>query len=38
MSEDDEKLWSIEIQEITDYAISEIDQLLKSRQEELIRV
>ena len=38
MSEDDEKLWSSKIQKLTDTSITEIDILLKSRQDALGKV
>jgi ribosome recycling factor len=38
MSEDDEKLWSSKIQKLTDTSITEIDRLLKSRQDSLGKV
>ena len=38
MSEDDEKLWSEEIQDLTDSFILEIDDLLKAKQEDILKV
>ncbi len=38
MSEDDQRLWSDEIQELTDGAISSIDEALKVKQEEIMQV
>ncbi len=38
MSEDDQKLWSDEIQELTDRAIAEIDEALGLKQDEIMQV
>jgi ribosome recycling factor len=38
MSEDDQKLWHDEIQELTDAAIRKIDAALNSKQEEIMQV
>lgn len=38
MSEDDQKIWSDEIQELTDKAIVEIDRALEAKQEEIMQV
>ena len=38
MSEDDNKIWSDEVQELTDSAISAIDAALENKQSEIMRV
>jgi ribosome recycling factor len=38
MAEDDQKLWSDEIQQLTDSAIARIDSSLASKQEEIMQV
>ncbi|MXU65835.1 ribosome recycling factor [Oceanomicrobium pacificus] len=38
MSEDDVKLWSDEIQELTDKKIAEVDKVLEAKQEEIMQV
>lgn len=38
MSEDDHKVWSDEVQELTDSAIARIDDALASKQEEIMQV
>lgn len=38
MSEDDHKIWSDEVQTLTDDAISGIDQALETKQEEIMQV
>nr|WP_170317776.1 ribosome recycling factor [Paroceanicella profunda] len=38
MGEDDSKIWSDEIQELTDQAIKNIDKALDSKQEEIMQV
>jgi ribosome recycling factor len=38
MSEDDEKLWHDEIQELTDAAIKKIDAALNTKQEEIMQI
>ncbi len=38
MSEDDQKLWSDEIQSLTDAAIAKIDAALETKQEEIMQV
>jgi len=38
MSEDDEKLWADEIQQLTDGAIKNIDDALESKQTEIMQV
>lgn len=38
LSEDDQKLWSEEIQELTNTAIKNIDQALEVKQEEIMQV
>ena len=38
MSEDDQKLWQAEIQELTDAAIKRIDEALEAKQEEIMQV
>ncbi len=38
MSEDDHKVWSSEVQDLTDAAISSIDSVLATKQEEIMQV
>jgi len=38
MSEDDQKLWEGEVQEMTDATIKKIDELLATKQEEIMQV
>jgi len=38
MSEDDHKLWSVEVQALTDAAIARIDTVLAGKQEEIMQV
>lgn len=38
MSEDDQKLWSDEIQEMTDAAIKQVDEMLETKQAEIMQV
>lgn len=38
MSEDDHKIWSDEIQELTDAAIKKVDAALETKQEEIMQV
>jgi ribosome recycling factor len=38
MSEDDQKIWSDEIQELTDDAIKKVDATLETKQEEIMQV
>lgn len=38
MSEDDQKIWSDEIQELTDKAIAAVDSLLETKQAEIMQV
>jgi ribosome recycling factor len=38
MSEDDQKLWGDEIQDLTDKAIAEIDKSLEAKQEDIMQV
>ena len=38
MSEDDQKLWEQEVQEMTDSYIKKIDQALETKQEEIMQV
>ena len=38
MSEDDEKFWADEVQNLTDSFITEIDGLLKAKQEDILKV
>ncbi len=38
MGEDDQKIWSTEIQDITDKAIADIDGALETKQEEIMQV
>lgn len=38
MGEDDQKIWSDEIQEMTDVSIAEIDKALEAKQEEIMQV
>ncbi|MDJ1015625.1 MAG: ribosome recycling factor [Paracoccaceae bacterium] len=38
MSEDDQKFWEGEVQELTDKSIAKIDQALESKQEEIMQV
>ena len=38
MSEDDEKIWSDEVQDLTDKAIQNIDDALESKQAEIMQV
>lgn len=38
MSEDDQKLWSDEIQSLTDAGIKKIDDALQGKQEEIMQV
>ncbi|MFC7703739.1 ribosome recycling factor [Plastorhodobacter daqingensis] len=38
MSEDEQKIWSDEIQELTDKAIAAVDKLLETKQQEIMQV
>ncbi|SLN34599.1 Ribosome-recycling factor [Pseudoruegeria aquimaris] len=38
MSEDEQKIWSDEIQELTDKAIAAVDKALETKQEEIMQV
>ncbi|WP_309664523.1 ribosome recycling factor [Tabrizicola sp.] len=38
MGEDDQKMWSEEVQELTDKAIAAIDRALESKQQEIMQV
>lgn len=38
MSEDDQKIWADEIQELTDSSIASVDQMLESKQAEIMQV
>jgi ribosome recycling factor len=38
MSEDEHKLWSEEIQELTDKYITRVDEALEVKQEEIMQV
>ncbi len=38
MSEDDQKLWEAEVQELTDSQISAVDKALETKQEEIMQV
>ena len=38
MSEDDQKLWEAEVQEMTDRHIASVDQALERKQEEIMQV
>jgi ribosome recycling factor len=38
MSEDDQKMWSDEVQDLTDAAIAAIDKALESKQQEIMQV
>ncbi|WP_108482124.1 ribosome recycling factor [Oceaniglobus ichthyenteri] len=38
MSEDDHKVWSAEVQDLTDAAIENIDKVLANKQEEIMQV
>jgi ribosome recycling factor len=38
MSEDDQKMWSDEVQELTDKSIAAIDKALESKQQEIMQV
>ena len=38
MSEDDQKLWEEEVQEITNASIKAIDEALESKQAEVMKV
>ena len=38
MSEDDQKMWSEEVQELTDKAIAAVDKALESKQQEIMQV
>jgi len=38
MGEDDQKIWSDEIQSITDKAIAQVDAALEHKQEEIMQV
>lgn len=38
MSEDDQKIWSEEIQELTDKMIKSVDEILATKQEEILQV
>jgi ribosome recycling factor len=38
MSEDDHKIWSDEVQELTDAAIAKIDAALAAKQDEIMQV
>jgi ribosome recycling factor len=38
MSEDDQKMWSDEVQELTDKAIIAVDKALETKQQEIMQV
>jgi ribosome recycling factor len=38
MGEDDQKMWSDEVQELTDKAIAAVDRALDSKQAEIMQV
>jgi ribosome recycling factor len=38
MSEDDEKIWTDEVQELTDSFITKIDDLLNEKQKDILKV
>ena len=38
ISEDDEKFWADEVQELTDTFITQIDELLRLKQEDILKV
>ncbi len=38
MSEDDQKIWSDEVQELTDKAIAAVDKALETKQQEIMQV
>lgn len=38
MSEDDQKMWSEEVQELTDKAIAAVDKALEAKQQEIMQV
>ena len=38
MSEDDNKIWADEVQEMTDKAIAAIDKALEAKQHEIMQV
>jgi len=38
MGEDDQKIWSTEIQDLTDKAIGDVDSALETKQEEIMQV
>jgi ribosome recycling factor len=38
MSEDDQKMWSEEVQEMTDRAIAAVDKALEAKQAEIMQV
>ena len=38
MGEDDQKMWSEEVQEMTDKAITAIDRALEGKQQEIMQV
>ncbi|MGL4309404.1 MAG: ribosome recycling factor [Paracoccaceae bacterium] len=38
MSEDDQKFWTTEVQELTDKAIAAVDKTLESKQQEIMQV
>ncbi len=38
MSEDDQKMWSDEVQELTDKAIAAVDKALEAKQAEIMQV
>ena len=38
ISEDDEKFWADEVQELTDTFITQIDELLRQKQEDILKV
>ncbi len=38
MSEDDQKMWSEEVQDLTDQAIAAVDRALENKQAEIMQV
>jgi ribosome recycling factor len=38
MSEDDQKMWTDEVQELTDKAIATVDRMLEAKQNEIMQV
>jgi ribosome recycling factor len=38
MSEDDQKMWSDEVQEMTDKQVAAVDKVLESKQAEIMQI